>query len=475
MKNILIKLSGLLKGSQRVYKWEWAVLAVLILIPFISCFYGDTKAIILYENDFLGSIFNGNGILTYYEYVMNRVDVTGMGNYATYDFPMYIALGIWGAPLWIIMGSKGVDPLSSIFSKLYGKSIYLVALAITTYLIYLICMELKISKKNSLWGAFIYASSLMVYIAICLNGQTDILGIVFILLGIWAYIKDSRKFFLFFFAIAIPFKQYALFIFLPLLLLKEKRVFYIILNSIASLSISILSNLFFDSMSPAIQIKKNFELDIFNRLTANRLPLLNGSVPTVVVFLIAICVYCYIKVLKDKEEQDKYTVFIPLLVMGSVFISFESSSYWYIHLAPYLAIMSVYNSSRTKHIMLFETAAISSLTLANYGSRPWSFDLNNYPDMFLGKLFGNYDILQTPILLGDFCQKIGIIKYCGALFGVYVVLLFAVIIICRPSKIQASEEVPFRVYAYVRMFINAFIAYIPGMLYLYNVYLANHL
>ncbi len=475
MKNILIKLKGFLDGFQGVYRWEWAVLAILIFVPFISCFYGDTKAIILYENDFWGSIFNGNGLLSYYEYVMNRMDETGMGNYATYEFPMYIVLGLWGAPLWIIMGAKDIDPLSSIFSKLYGKSIYLVALVITIYLIYLICKELKLSKKNSLWGAFIYASSLIIYIAICLNGQTDILGMIFILLGIWAYIKDSRKFFLLFFAIAIPFKQYALFIFLPLMLLKEKRVFYIILNSIAALSISVLSNLFFDSASPAIQIKNSFELDIFNRLTANRLPLLNGSVPTVVVFLVAICVYCYIKKLKDKEEQDKYTVFIPLLVMGCVFISFESSSYWYIHLAPYLAIMSVYNSSRTKHIMLFETTAMASLTLANYGSRPWAFDINNYRDMFLGKLLGNYDVLQTPILLGDFCQRIGIIKYCGALFGVYVVLLFTVIIICRPSKIQTSKEVPFRAYTYMRMLINAFIAYIPGMLYLYNVYLANHL
>lgn len=464
------------QNTKEPYKWEWVILGLLILLPFISCFYGDTNSILLYEVDFFGSIFKGDGVLSYYDYVMNRMDTTGIGNYATYDFPMYIVLGIWGAPLWFLAGAKGVNPLSSIVFKIYGKSIFLVALAITTVIIYLICKELKISKENSMWGAFIYASSLMIYVAICLNGQTDILGMVFILLGLLMFIKDKRMLFLLFFAIAIPFKQYALFIFVPLLLLKEKRIRYIILKTIAALSILAGSNLLFDSSSPSIQIKKSFELDMFNRLTAMRLPLLNGSVPIIVVLLLVVCVFCFLKKIDDREEMNKYSIFIPLLVMGIIFISFESSSYWYVHLVPYLAIMLVYNSGNLKHCLLFETVGMMSLVLANYASRPWSFDIYAYNNMFLGKVFGDYNALETPFLLGDFCQKSGIVKYCGTLFGVYVVLLFTTIYLCRPSNIKTEQmNAPIRGYSMVRLFLNTLIAYIPGGLYLYNVYLAGKL
>lgn len=476
MKVILDKIKNFFTNTQKPYKWEWIILCVLILIPFVSCFYGDTDSIVLYENDFFGAICKGDGILSYYDYVMNMLDTTGAGNYATYDFPMYIVLGLWGAPLWFLMGAKDIAPTSSFVAKIYGKSIFLVALIITTILIYLICKELKITKENSMWGAFIYASSVIIYVAVCLNGQTDILGIVFILLGLLFYIKNKNVWFILFFAIAIPFKQYALFIFVPLLLLKEKKIWKIALKTLAALSILTISNMMFDSSSEAIQIKNLFQLQMFERLMEQRLPLLNGGVSTVLVFLGAICIFCYLKEIENKDEMDKYTIFIPLLTMGCVFISFESSSYWYVHLAPYLAIMLVYNLGSLKRSIMFETCAMICLTLANYASRPWAFEIYFYPDMLLGKLFGNYNALENPILLEEFCSKAKLIKYCGSLFSAYVVLLFTVIYLNRPSNIIKDEKNNMiRGYAMLRLALNTLIAYIPGLLYLYNVYMASKL
>ena len=474
MKDKMKRITVFFTENQKLYKWEWVLLALLIFLPFASCFYGDTNVIVLYENHFWGAIFQGDGILSYYDYVYDQVQ-NGLGIYATYDFPMYLILGVWGLPLWIFWGSKGEVPTMFFMARLYGKCVYLIPLAITVFLVYKICRELKMSKERAMWGAFLYESSMMVYVAICLNGQTDIIGMVFILLGLWAYIKDERIKFLVFFALAVPFKQYALFLFVPLLVLREKKIWNIILNAIGSLSVLIVSNLLFDPLSPGIERKKIFELEIFNRLMANRLPLLDGSVPTPVVLLLAVCVFCFLKEVRDEEERKRYAVFIPLLTMGCMFISFESSSYWYLHLAPYLSIMLVYNTNRTRHNLLFETVAMICLTLANYASRPWAFEVYAYCGMLLEKLFGNYNALETPFYLENFCQKIGITKYCGAFFSTYVVLLMSIIFINRPSQISSEEDtgLPMRGYAYLRMFANAAVAYIPGLLYLYNVYLAG--
>ena len=100
------RLKAYLTDDHGVYKWEWVVLGLLLMIPFISFAYGDLKSIIHYEINFTGSILKGGGLQNFYTYCMNQVkfyidhSIEGV-SYATYDFPMYIVLGIWGIPLYI--------------------------------------------------------------------------------------------------------------------------------------------------------------------------------------------------------------------------------------------------------------------------------------------------------------------------------------------------------------------------------------
>ena len=105
-------------GNSAPKIWEWFLLGLLLLIPFVSYFYSDTASILKYEVNFMGSIAEGGGWRSYYEY--NRLKVenggpNGSGNYATYDYPMYLVLGIWGIPLWIFLGSKGIDVTVNFF------------------------------------------------------------------------------------------------------------------------------------------------------------------------------------------------------------------------------------------------------------------------------------------------------------------------------------------------------------------------
>lgn len=469
-------MSGIRKffmGNSAPKIWEWFLLGLLLLIPFVSYFYSDTASILKYEVNFMGSIAEGGGWRSYYEY--NRLKVenggpNGSGNYATYDYPMYLVLGIWGIPLWIFLGSKGIDVTVNFFSRIYGKSILLVALVISAWLVYLICREIGINAKNSKWGAFLFCSSILTFTAIGINGQTDILGIVFILLGLRAYIKKKRLSFILLFMVAFTFKQYALFIFLPLLLLIEKKVWKIGISTTAVLLLHVVSDWIFAPSSPAMIQKKNFELDIFNRLMTNRFPLVNASVPVVGVLLLAVCIYCYLhREIKDDEEYYRLSIFIPLLSMSALFISFESSSYWYLHLAPYLAIMLVYNSANLKKCIMFETTALLCLTLGNYGSRAWAFEIYGCSGMLLEKIFGSYNQVENPFMLDQFCQKVPITKYAGAFYAVYVVFLLTVVWLSRPGEIRQSEETSVRIYAWARLFLNAAVIFIPLALFVYNV------
>ncbi len=284
------------------------------------------------------------------KYKVENGGANGYGNYATYDYPMYVVLGIWGIPLWIFLGARGLEVNDYFMARIYGKSILLFALAVSAWLVYSICRELKMPQRNAKWGAFLFCSSILTFIAIGINGQTDILGIVFILLGLRAFIRKKRIHFILFFMVAFTFKQYALFLFVPLLLLVEKKVWKIGVSTASVMVLHVLSDMVFGLNSPAIIEKKNFELHIFNRLLANRFPLVNASVPVVGVLLLAVCVYCYLhkEIKVARRSFTGFRVFVPALAMAALFISFESSSYWYLHLAPYLAILMVYNTGELK-------------------------------------------------------------------------------------------------------------------------------
>lgn len=454
-------------------KWEWMLLGIIFLIPFLSFFYGDTVSIIKYEVHFMGSIVDYDGWTSYYEYVKYMVEnggANGGGNYATYDFPMYIILGIWGIPLWVLYGSKGIDVCSVYLAKVYGKSILLIALVISGILIYSICKEIKLSEQHSKWGAFLFASSMCVFTAIGINGQTDVLGMVFILLGLRAYIKHQRINFILWFMLAFMFKMYALFIFVPLLLIVEKKIWKIGVSGIAVFALKFIQGLIFDANDPAMIIKRNFEKGMYDRLTTNRIPFVNGDVPTVFVIFFAICIWCYLhKEISDEAEFYKYAIWIPMISMIGIFVSFESSSYWYVHMCPYLSIMLVYNTSNMKHNFLFETIGLISITLSNYGSRPWAFEIHACQNMLLEKFFGDYNLVAEPYKLENFVVHVHIAKCVGALNAAFVVLMLTFIWMNVPRKIDYIPGQAVRGFAYSRLILNAMVCYVPLTIFVYNL------
>ena len=167
-----------------------------------------------------------------------------------------------------------------------------------------------------------------------------------------------------------------------------------------------------------VQISKANSIDsgFLPHSWSNRIPFVNGDVPTPLILIVLLCVYCYLhEKIESEEEFQKYAVWIPMTAMIGLFISFESSSYWYLHLCPYLSIMLVYNTKNLKNNVLFETVGLIAITLSNFGSRPWAFEIYGCHTMLLEKIFGDYNAVQEVYLLNDFAHRISIVKYVGAL------------------------------------------------------------
>ena len=138
------------------------MLTILLLIPFVSMAYADAKSIIHYEVNFMDSILHGE-FFNFYNFCNDKANfylqmgIEGV-SYATYDFPMYLVLGVWGIPLYFYGQIAGVEVTETMFGLVYGKSIYVVALVLASWLIFKICQEIGIEAKEAKWASFIFLS-----------------------------------------------------------------------------------------------------------------------------------------------------------------------------------------------------------------------------------------------------------------------------------------------------------------------------
>lgn len=455
-------------GSQKAPRpVEYLFLFLLFMITFTTMMYGDTKAFVHYGVNFWKSITEGGGLHNFYEYSNEmlsyyRANSIGGAYEVIYDFPVYIVLGIWGFPLWLVCSKFGIEETSTMWTMLYSKSVYIVALAIIAYLIYKICKNIGVEDIMARWAGFLFLSSELVFAHIGIAGQLDVLGMPFTLLAIYYFQKKCRWRFLIFFSIAVSFKQFPLFIFLPLIMLIEKNAVKIAVDTIIVFATTVISGLPFPKGTEAMQVKDEVRGHFMEAFLGVKAPLYNSAVPIIVLLIGGICVFCYLKQIKDDMELEQYSVFIPALSMFVLFISFDSNPYWFIHLAPFMAILVAYNSSRFRELMLFETVGMLCLTLSQFGANYWVYVSYWARGMVLDKLFGYPSNLIT---LERFGAGVGLDEFNGVFFAGFVLCIGACLAISLPGKMKKAQTVMVRPYAMLRLILNAGISWIPGFLF----------
>ena len=181
-----------------------------------------------------------------------------------------------------------------------------------------------------------------------------------------------------------------------------------------------------------------------------------------------ICVYCYMIKLENQKQINEYSIFISSLAITSVMISFDGTPYWYMILAPFFSILMIYNSKQFKSMILFETVGMAALILNQYGANYWCFEPTFGEGALLDKIFGYPTDFITMKTLSAYLR---LDIYSGVMFAVFIVCAGAIIFISRQGKIEQSNSIVVRPYAWTRLLINAGIAYIPIALYLISIVL----
>jgi hypothetical protein len=390
------KLANILTSLQNIPKthpslWAWGILATILVFMFYSHLYWDIVITTRHGINLWHVLFEGK-LLDFYLYNDNPPITGGFNSsYAIYPFPVYIIFAVWNLPLFLLEKLANFDVFESKVALLYAKSILLPFLVGSAYLVRKICLQLKVSKANSAWSAFFFMSSTLVLFSLVVVGQYDIFSVTFSLIGVYFYLKQDFKKFIVFFAIAIPLKMFALFIFIPLLLLYEKRLLRIAINCGLVMSVYAVCSALFVLPQAAAGISHN----MISYLFRNTLPLTWLNTPIFVIMTVLLWCWCYAQ--KRSEACGFKAIFAAFLSMAVLFVTSYTHLYWIILMSPFIIILLFRKQENQKLVYLLEMFACGAVifTLNITSSPAWGMQTINKG--FLSSLFGNFDGKYTHL------------------------------------------------------------------------------
>lgn len=321
--------------NQRRFRLPVGIIFVLsMVIAFSVFFYSDISdtldnAVMLGEATVRGRFFN------YYEYA-----ATNLSKYtayaANYNVLLYVLFLIWNLPTFIIHMITEFDYMTSIPALMWCKGIVALSLVGIFIMSRKIAVELGADERRGLLAGFLSVSSCAVLMSAMIASQYDSIALFFMLCGMYFYLKKNTRMFVIMFGIAIPLKMFALFILLPLLLLREKNLLRAAVIGAITFIPKILCELPFrgDPYFTAALGSQNG--DAAELILGSNLKLGDISLNLFVAAYFIICIFAYL----SSDESGYGAVYYSFAVFAALVVLVPIRSYWLILYAPFLAILA---------------------------------------------------------------------------------------------------------------------------------------
>ncbi len=402
---------------------DWAVFFIIAIFCYLFFLHGDILCTAGSSISYLGG-----HITDFYEYnPENGVEI--MNNYLP---STYILFAIWNIPIYLLdLVSCPVSFVEgvSLFVKMWYKALPVIFFIASGFLVFKIGEVLGLGFKKSKLLMFVFYTTPVAFFSPLIFGQYDSFTIFFVLLGTYYYFKDKAFKFVLFFGIAMTFKYFALLIFVPLLLLREKKILKIFLYSFLFLFPLSLEVLFYSD-------SKNFNIGVLGFKAANYLfkGELNLKYIHPSLFLIGwvfVLIFSYMKKFdsKDKTEFFRFAIYICNVV---AFLTFGFSMWhpqWLIFMAPFLAMGAVINKN-ARLFFILDTVMFLVFVLLCVNLWRGSVDEHLLEKGFLGNFF-NFDA-NLIYSITDFIPGSGI-DFCNWLFSCFFALLLAGAVFKHPK------------------------------------------
>lgn len=343
---------------------------------------------------------------------------------ASYEFPIYIIFAIWNFPLFLLEKFAHADIFSSVLCLMWAKTILLVFAILLCLEIAKICKKLAMSKETTAIVVMLFITANFLTTSVVMMASYEVISLYFSLVAINKYMEGNMKGFLLYFTIAVSMKYFALFIFIPLLLLKEKNIFKIAGNVIISILPVLVCRLLIPMgisypeatsvvqetsvIATSISANASYGMGIGNLgfLYALKyyLEIGMGRMYYSVFAFVTLYVICYIVKIDKQDELNKWVIYVCALAYGLLFTTFFTHAYWIVLLVPFLVILIGQNAKYLYVNMLLEMALTWGMIMAQIVRFSWLYGSAIAECMYIPKIVGElkpeeYEQLSLSVLL----------------------------------------------------------------------------
>lgn len=343
----------------------YLLIGLAITYCFLFLLYSDNLINSQVGYEFISSIFQG----TLKEYFNSSS--------WSYGLTIYTIYAVWSIPVWLVFRVFGfsLENLTAIPVLLWYKLLLAVFALWSVYLIGKIAEEIYGGLKREV--QLQYMCSVFFVFPVFYIAQCDIMGLCFVLLGTYYYIKEENKKFLVSFAIAMTMKYFALLVFIPLVLFRYRKIrklFSIFLAGIALIGISMVIISASSTGKGAIANGSYYVNEHIERFSEITIVLHeNLSIGLLGFFYTALCVLAYIIPNDDKEQNKRYAVWLVLAGYLNFFLFYMCNFYWYVLLAPFITLAAFHKLKYTKAALLLVSIFEVMTGICHAFLREWVF------------------------------------------------------------------------------------------------------
>ena len=433
---------------------DWALLGVILLGAYAFFLYGDVRATFEHSFNFLDAVLQGR-IGDFYRIAIEH---TSTGHPAVYDIPLYLLFGLWNLPTYVLYRITGFQYLLSTPAQLWLKTMMVLAALVAAKVLVDIARDLGVGRQRSKWVAFFFLSSMTLFVPVFVIVQYDIIMIVFILLGLRAYLRGRLGRFLLWFAIANTLKLFALFIFVPLLLLREKRLRMVALQLGVGLIGLVACRAIYHGNVAYKASTGGFMSSMLQRLTAVGIPWMGSTIPVFVVFMVGIVVFAYLRRLQGQKALAADAVYICMAIYLVFATIVPLNPYWAVMVSPFAVLIIFLNP---RHVLLnsaLETGVGTALFLLYAFTGYSMYNRSILDQLLLPHLVAPtaQPRYETP---AHFLEAMGVTRQGAFIVGFMIACALAILVVNFPraamvENLGQGERIP-RSVAWVRLLMPA--------------------
>ena len=348
------------KGVERPNAADWAILAAICALAFVTFLYGDVKATFEHSFNFLDSVLAGRP----QDFYQIAIDNSTFGHPAVYDVPIYAIFALWNLPTYVLYRVGDFDYLNSTPAQLWLKLMVVLFALVAARVMMAIAKTIGMSAARSKWVAFYFLSSMALFVPVFVIVQYDIISVTFMLAGLLAYMKGKTRSFLLWFLVAVTLKLFAVFIFIPLVLLREKRLPRAIAQIAVGLLGLLLCRLLYRGNVAFASSTGGFTDQMLDRLRIAGFDWQSGlPVPLFVVFMVGLAIFAYAKRTSTPRELQAFAIYLSLAAFLVFCAIVPLNPYWIALVAPFSILIIFANPRYLTLNSLLEVSIFTSLFL----------------------------------------------------------------------------------------------------------------